>query len=333
MLVSILLADFNGRPLRISHSVLLGYFCGVVWYLGNCSWIYQTMHLYGGMAKPIAFGILILFSLYLGLYHALFAFLLAVIRRSRFQAGGALLAAPFLWVAVELARGRVTGFPWDLLGYSQTDNLFLTRIAPLAGVISMSFVIVSINAALSAYFFVPGRRRPMIPAVGAVLAVLLQFVAPAQVNAPSAAGAPAAVMLQENLVVGAMAKEVEPISAADELHQFSQMTLGQASRVTPSILLWPEAPSHLQSNDQSFRTSLGALARAAHAPAIVGSLGVDLTSAAPRGYFLYDSASLFDAEGSYKGRYDKIHRVPWGEYIPFKPFFGYFVHKLTEGAG
>src|SRR4051794_9954877 len=64
--------DLKGRPLRLRDGAALGFASGVVWYLGNCYWIYQTMYLYGGIAKPAAAGILLLFCSYLGLYHALF---------------------------------------------------------------------------------------------------------------------------------------------------------------------------------------------------------------------------------------------------------------------
>ena len=80
------------------------------------------MYLYGGLAKPVAAGILLLFCLYLGLYHALFGAVLMVIRRSRLGRQGALFLAPFVWVAVELARARITGLPWDLLGIAQVDQ-------------------------------------------------------------------------------------------------------------------------------------------------------------------------------------------------------------------
>jgi apolipoprotein N-acyltransferase len=100
----------------------------------------------------------------------------------------------------------------------------------------------------------------------------------------------------------------------------------------PTILIWPEAPSQFESSDPSFRTAIANLVRTAQAPAIIGSLGVDLTSLSSRGYFLYDSASLFNSAGTYQGRYDKIHLVPWGEYVPFKQVFA-FAQKLTAGVG
>ena len=45
-------AEFVGRhPLR--RAFFVSYFCGVLWYVGNCSWIYQTMHIYGGLQAPL----------------------------------------------------------------------------------------------------------------------------------------------------------------------------------------------------------------------------------------------------------------------------------------
>src|SRR5260370_25896634 len=104
------------------------------------------MYLYGGLAKPIAAGILVLFCLYLGLYHALFAAIVTGLRRSRIGVQGALLLSPFAWVAVELARARITALPWDLLGIAQVDNPLLTRLAPVTGAYGLSFVIAAVNA-------------------------------------------------------------------------------------------------------------------------------------------------------------------------------------------
>jgi apolipoprotein N-acyltransferase len=103
LLVALLGQGRDGKPLRARQAALLGYACGFLWYLCNCYWIYQTMYLYGGLAKPIAAGVLVLFCLYLGLYHALFGGLIALLR-CRLGVQGALLLAPFVWVAVELAR-------------------------------------------------------------------------------------------------------------------------------------------------------------------------------------------------------------------------------------
>ena len=74
------------------------------------------MRQYGGVSTRAAIGILILFCLYLAIYHGVFGLLVSLLAgRSPFNRR-ALLLAPVVWVAVELARTRITGFPWDLLG-------------------------------------------------------------------------------------------------------------------------------------------------------------------------------------------------------------------------
>src|ERR1700761_3813438 len=78
------------HPLTLRQGTALGYLCGFLWYMGNCYWIYQTMYLYGGLPNPVAAGILVLFSLYLGLYHALFGALIAAFH-SRFGRQSALI--------------------------------------------------------------------------------------------------------------------------------------------------------------------------------------------------------------------------------------------------
>ncbi len=349
-LVALLLDTPDGSPITVRRAALLGYVCGICWYMGNCYWIYQTMHIYGGLPPMVSFGILILFSMYLGTYHAVFAAAVVFARRSALGIRGALLLAPFLWVAVELARARITFFPWDLLGYTQVENLFVAGLAPVAGVMGISFVIAAVNAAMVPFFVRTGWPRINAPLVAFVLAISLQlsrFEATfKQYSVPS--GKQVAVMMQENIEVGAVGRESDALSLPQELDQFTAATLHPTISVMdstgklnwtsgeipqpPALIIWPEAPSHFMSSDPVFRAALGQLAIAAKSPVIAGSLGVDRSPIPQRGYYLYDSASLFSSSGEYSGRYDKIHLVPWGEYIPFKQFFS-FADKLTEGVG
>ena len=184
---------------------LLAYLSGVAWYAGNCYWIYRTMHIYGNIPSVPSFGILILFSLYLGLYLALFGAVLAALH-AKYPRNVVLIAAPFLWVAVELARARITGFPWDLLGYTQVDNLTLTRLAPWTGVMGISLVIAAVNAL---WLIRPlSTRLKYAPAAAAFpphsncdLHRCLPTSPPSRLRPPQAV----ATLLQENLSVGAEA--------------------------------------------------------------------------------------------------------------------------------
>lgn len=363
LLAALLGNSKTGNPVTLRQAAALAYACGFVWYLGNCYWIYQTMYLYGGLAKPVAAGILILFCLYLGLYHALFGTLIAA-SRNRFGRQAALLLVPFAWVAVELARARITGLPWDLLGIAQVDNPLLTRLAPITGAYGLSFVIASVNALWLVRVRIRERRftRPVLTVAGVVLVilyvVLLRRVA-TQRDEPTTA---TATLVQENLEVGAANTGPQP-TAQQLLESFSYLSRYPSSHFllgipelpdtqsvvllrrhapvegvdsnTPlpsstNLIVWPESPAPFQEDDSVFRTAMSSLARTADAPIIVGNIGVDPTNANARGFNLYNSASFVTPQGEFAGRYDKMHLVPFGEYVPFKQFFFFAKNLLNE---
>jgi apolipoprotein N-acyltransferase len=365
LLIALTGAYADGRPLRSIDGAALGYCAGVIWYFGNCYWIYETMHLYGGLAKPVAAGILVLFCLYLGLYHALFGALIAVFRRSQLALQGTLLLSPFVWVAVELARARITSFPWDQLGITQVDNPLLTRLAPITGVYGISFVIAAVNALWLTRITVKDRRftRVALTAAG-VAAILLYvvFVRHVQTRKPEGTSA-VATLVQENIEVGAAAANAgPPLTIPQELQAYSNLSLyppinycagipelssTKCIRVTPvaqqmpdvapnpvaaDIIIWPEAPNEFLERDQRFRTAMSSLARTADAPIIVGSFGIDPDSQAERGYDEYNSADFVASDGTFVGRYDKMHLVPFGEYTPYKRLF-FFAGSLLQDVG
>jgi apolipoprotein N-acyltransferase len=108
--------------------------------------------------------------------------------------------------------------------------------------------------------------------------------------------------------------------------------LGATSLTRHDLIVWPEAPADFATSDPIFRTELSGLARSTETPVIAGSVGVDFDPAAQGGYREYGSAAVFNSAGSYIGRYDKIHRVPWGEYVPYKELF-FFAGKLVANVG
>ena len=319
--------------LGIRQSFYLGYACGVVWYLGNCYWIFPTMHTYGALASPVAAGILVLFALYLGLYHALFAVLVSWVRL-RGSARLALLVAPFAWVTVELARARITGFPWDLLGYTQVDDFGLARMATVTGVMGLSLVVASVNA----LWLVRGRAgwsRWAGPVAAAVCAVALGGLLAARPMVDRAKGASEAVLLQDNLSVGAEAssqKETREQLLAD-LSRRTMVAAQQVPPASPSVILWPEAPADLIDGDPEFRQSVSALATQLHAPVIADSVAVERNVPQGEQPRLYNSASFIAADGGYSGRYDKMHLVPFGEYTPYKDILFFAGHLLDNVGG
>lgn len=291
------------------------------------------MHLYGDLSAPAAVGVLILFALYLGLYLGLLGALFALIR-GRWGETVALIAFPLVWVAVELARSRVTGFPWDLLGYTQIDNFTLDRIVPWTGVFGVSLVVAIVNMlwALATTKW-RSRWRGAMLACAAVLSfamISIEFKGPSP--QPDRTG-DTAVLVQENLSVGAgMQRGLETkdamlasFAALSKHPDFGTGGTGGA----PQLIVWPESPAELIDSDPGYREFMERLARSSSAPVLADDL-----SFGPRNqdgsYSLYNSASFFRPDGSYGGRYDKIHLVPFGEYVPYKPLF-FFTGHLLDG--
>lgn len=344
----------------------LGYASGFIWYLGNCYWIYPTMHLYGGLSRPVAVCILILFCLYLSLYHALYGALLGWAAASALGRRGALLLSPFAWVAVELARSRITGLPWDLLGISQVDNPVLTRLAPVTGVYGISFVIVLVNSLWLLRVEVRDRKftRPLLTGVG-VLTILCCVLLARQLTTHRRSKPTAtAVLVQENLEVGAAATEPEPplsrlLDSFSYLSRFPQRSfyagipglpgtpyVKMAPRsmespalpnaaplfARPDLIVWPESPAPFEERSPEFRARLSSLAQKAASPIIVGNIAVEPDTSTSLGYTLYNSASFVAPDGTFAGRYDKIHLVPFGEYVPFRKLL-FFAGSLLEEVG
>lgn len=350
LLVALLASESGRRPLW--QGFFTGWVFGVLWYAINCYWIYQTMYLYGGLPAPVSVGILLLFSLIMGLYYGLFGWLIAFVRHA-IGSGAALLVTPFLWTAIDLLGAHLIKVPWDQLGYSQIDDAALSAIAPWTGTYGVTWVLLAVNALLAAGFVLKKKQWWVAGAAATVLleAGLLWHPAASPTSAT-------AVLLQENLSVqqdNAWAgtqwdpktgKYVDQWDVnTSRFLQWSERTCTPyiagmpetgAPQVTPecpetkaSLIVWPEAPSALSEGDARFRALMVRMTQATGAAAIVGNAAADV-----RGTHvdLYNAASVFAPDGALLGRYAKIHLVPWGEYVPFAKFFS-FAHGLTRNAG
>ncbi len=317
------------RPATPGQGFLLGYAGGILWYAGTCYWIFDTMRHFGGLNTAEALLALLLFCCYLGLYHGLFGLLVSLLAGSARDLRRPLVLAPFLWVAVELARTRITGFPWNLLGIAQVDNGPLTRIATATGVYGISFEIALVNVALAAAFLVPREKRGAMLAAALAAAAVLQ--AGRLVDAPPARANRAALLVQQNIPVSA---NWSPVYFQQTIADLTDLTVASVAQQPPGkidLVVWPESPAPFFTNDSRFRDAVSKMARNTKSWIIVGSIGSDAphpTDDAP----LSNSAALVSPDGDWTARYDKIHLVPFGEYLPYPSLFS-FAGGLTREVG
>ena len=315
-------------PARPVQAFFLAYACGIIWYAGTCYWIYGVMRHYGGVNTPAALGILILFCLYLALYHGAFGLLISWLAGASPFSRRALVLSPVVWVGVELARTRITGFPWDLLGACQVDNIPLARIATVTGVYGISFEIMLVNAALAAAFMVGREKRNGVLLAALGSAVILQSGSLISVPASPVAADKVATLVQANVPILEGADWTKEYFDST-LHDLAQASLSAPTGRHPSLIVWPESPAPFYTSDPIFRNAGSGLAQQAGAWMLVGSIG--MRGAGPASQF-YNSGVLVSPQGEWVSRYDKVHLVPFGEYVPFKRIFA-FAGGLTKEVG
>jgi apolipoprotein N-acyltransferase len=317
-------------PATPLQGFVLGYACGILWYAGSCYWIFSVMRQYGGVDTFSAIGILILFCLYLALYHGVFGLLVGLLADDTPFSRRALVLAPVLWVAVELARTRITGFPWDLLGISQVDNIPLSRLATVTGVYGLSFEIMVVNVAFAAAFLLRrnNRKQLLFAAIGAAVVLQSGLWVPGPVLVPDHT----AYLVQANVPI---------LDGADWTKDYFDNTLREltvlsvkppdATSQHPDLIAWPESPAPFYTGDPAFRQAISDIARQTQAWVVAGGIGVkNATPGHPTQ--IYNSAALVSPAGDWVSRYDKVHLVPFGEYVPFKSIFS-FAGGLTKEVG
>jgi apolipoprotein N-acyltransferase len=314
------------RPLRAFG---LGLTAGIVYFSGTLYWLTDVMVTFGGLSSPIAIVLAGLLIAYLALFPALFAVAFAFIQR-RFRAD-ALLIAPAIWVTSELGRAYIlTGFPWVLLGYSQTPVLPIAQLASLFGVYGLSALVCAVSAVATYAIWRDGRpRRVAIGTIAATLAILTIWGTLRLRDARlTREGEPVNVgIVQGNVAQGqkwdrAFAKQI-----FDSYLELSRQVAARGAK----LIVWPESSTPFMfERDPIGADALRQLTRESGAFLLFGS---DQFEGQPPGPLrVYNSAFLLRPDGLVAGVYKKMHLVPFGEYVPFKRLL-FFVAPLVEGIG
>jgi apolipoprotein N-acyltransferase len=320
-----------------------GFWTGMVFYFFGLQWVTNTIINYGNLPAVLSYLVLALLAAYLGLYFALFCYLLK--KFSRGNPLSFLWLAPVLWTALEYLRSTHSsyGFSWLGLGYSQASNLPIIQMAEITGIYGISTLIVFINASL---FFIlhtwlmKGKNnptedfslKPAVQVLGFALVALALWLGYGNnavgkwQEAPKKTASFRVALAQGNIPQNL---KWNPLFQDKVTNTYRDLSL-KAVPEKPDLIVWPEAaiPFYF-TRDQINSLFVRNIARTTKTPLLFGGPHLKIKNKARTSF---NSAFVIDADGKTLGRYDKIHLVPFGEFVPFQDIL-WFVSKMVEGIG
>ncbi len=315
---------------RSGEALLCGFLFGAAFYFTALPWIYTVMRVHGHLAPAAAVGVLAAMVAVLSFFTAAFAWCVTFVGRR--SVGLACLAAPFFWVAFELGRTHMPdlGFPWNLLGYAAAPSLALVQLGSLTGIYGLSFLVAAYSALLvwAVQAATRSRRRPWAILAGATMALIVAAVFGSRL-VPQEAPTQVARLVQPNLPQSTSYPVNWLALHAGDLEEMERFSLGSPPG-QPALLVWPEVPAPFSLQDPAFAERARRLAGAWGGEFLFGVVDWKLQANGRREP--YNSAALLGSDGSLLFLYDKIHLVPFGEYVPFRKWLT-FAGKLTADIG
>ncbi|MDP6579832.1 MAG: apolipoprotein N-acyltransferase [Vicinamibacterales bacterium] len=307
----------------LSRAFGLGLTTGAIHFAGMLPWLTQVMVEFGGVALPI--GVLLngLLVAYLALFPAAFAVIVALLCAR--LGGWALLGAAPVWLTTELGRlWLFGGFPWELLGYSQTGVLPVAQLASLFGVHGVTLLVVFVNSALALALVGPPRHRwRVLATAGGALGVVVLFGAwrlsddhLVRDGVPLRVGVVQGNVLQTDKWDPAMRPTI-----LTRYLDLSRQSAGDGAQ----LIVWPESATPFSFEDHPDGEAVRQLARDTGAHVLFGSTQ-SRRDPVPRAFV---AAFALRPDGETAAVYHKRHLVPFGEYVPFRSLL-FFVSPLVE---
>ncbi len=296
------------RNQSLKGAFCLGWLWGILFFAGVFYWFIHVTVL--GAA-------LIIF--YLALFPAFFALMCRWLERESVFAR--IVYLPSGWVLLEFVRSNLfTGFGWAGLGHSQYQNLAVIQIADITGVYGVSFLVVMVNVLLGEFFaaarekFFARRREIFYPTIAcALLIIFVLGYGYARLKSESLEGKE---KIKVALIQASIPQEIKwnPASWPFIMEKYLDLTK-EAAGQKPDLIVWPETafPGFLWEAPELF-ADLKEFVSQIKIPLLLGIV-------TQREESFYNTAVLIGKNGNVAGQYDKLHLVPFGEYIPLRKVF------------
>jgi apolipoprotein N-acyltransferase len=318
------------RTVNSRKAFLAGWVWGTIFFYGTCWWLTYPMIRYAQFPAWLAYPLLLLPVIFIGLFPA--AFCASLCRLTKRFGTKAFVLAPIIWVSFEWLRYVVTGQLWNAIGYSQAFHPLMIQSARWGGVYAVSFLILVVNVAVAILAI---RETLVLPLLCLLLSAILlaltsNFFRPNCANCTDRRALnpiptrreldpkPVVVLvgIQPNVPMD-IASDDSQMSKLLERHlNLTTTALGALNTHTsigdlPRVVIWPESPmSFSYSRDPHLRQVVGDFARANHTSILLNSLEPGAHGGDQ------NSAVMVNEKGEMSARYDKIRLMPFGEYVP-----------------
>jgi apolipoprotein N-acyltransferase len=310
---------------------VLGLVTGLAYFAGTVYWTADVLAVYGGLQQIVSILVAGLLVAYLALFPAAFALIVARIA-SASSTAVACSTAPAIWVATEWLRGvLLSGFPWVLLGYSQTDVLPIAQLASVTGVYGLSGLVAATGAAVA--WTVCSRQRHAWTALGVVGLVVVFVLVWGRARMASGEWTTKGEPLTVGIVQGNVPQDQkwDRAHAVEIFDRYLRLSR-EAVQLGSTLVVWPESSTpFLFEDDPVGRQLIAEVASEGGAHMLIGSSQIVRgEGAAPR---YYNAAFMVSPRAANETPvYRKMHLVPFGEYVPFRRLL-FFARPLVEGAG
>ena len=319
-LLSLLILFSLWRGVSALRAGWLGFLFGLGQFGFGVSWVYISMHDFGGAGILVSSLLTLLFCGFWALFPAMSGFLAVWLCQGR-KANFVWLLFPVVWILVEYLRGYwvINGFPWLLLGYSQLDTP-LGGYLPIIGAFGTGFLLALTASAVSMLISTPNKASLYF----AGLMVIVWFCGwglKYQSWTEIAGDAFKVTLIQGNIDQD---KKWLPVNRDRILQSYKELT---AKNWDSQIIIWPETavPAFYDEVKDSFLLPLEADAKRTNTDLII--------SIPVRGENVKEYYNSVITLGSENGIYKKIHLLPFGEYLPLQPFSSYLLENLEIPLG
>jgi apolipoprotein N-acyltransferase len=299
----------------VVKSFLVGWTFGVVFFFGSCWWLTFAPINYAAMPAVLVYFFLFCACSVVGIFPGIFGSLISILLK-RFGSY-TILFAPFLWTFTEFLRMWLTGNNWNAIGYSQAFSPILLHMAEFGGVLFVSFWVVSINAVLGSMYVNRNEFKNIQISFGLVVILLVVAAAGRMLNLivgdKTCKYCSEIVAVQPNVPMNGLTLEKYK-QLLDRHIQLAETPLKQRPSTDPqsTTIVFPESPMIFQyGRDPELQDYLRDFAVRNNASVLFNS-----AEETKDGKRILNSAVMINAQGEKIGQYDKIHLLPFGEYMP-----------------